>query len=153
MFSAITWNRHRIHYEPDAARAEGHADVVAQRALIGNLFARHVQTWLGTEGRLQRLGWRVLASATPGQRLRCQGAITGCLADDALWHPQTGPQTGPPNGHQSGLNSEACSELQSAPQDAPRGSLRLRYDARLTRLDDGATVAVAEGDLCIPATR
>ena len=73
MFSAITWNRHHIHFNKDAALAEGHADVVVQRALLGNFMARHVGSWLGNRGHIQRLSWKVQKSATPGNPLRCTG--------------------------------------------------------------------------------
>jgi hypothetical protein len=75
MFSAVTWNRHHIHYNPDAARAEGHPDVVVQRSLIGNYFARHAGAWLGAAGRVARLSWRVTGSAVPNQGLCCHGVV------------------------------------------------------------------------------
>jgi len=81
MFSAITWNRHQIHYSRDAALREGHPDVVVQRALIGNFFARHAQAWLGCSGAVRRLSWKVVASAYPGQELDCVGFVTGRLPD------------------------------------------------------------------------
>lgn len=81
MFSAITWNRHQIHYNRDAALREGHPDVVVQRALIGNFFARHAQAWLGRGGSVRRLSWKVLASAYPGQELDCVGCITERFPD------------------------------------------------------------------------
>lgn len=76
MFSAVTWNRHRIHYSKDAALDEGHPDIVVQRALLGNFMARHVGRWLGDHGRILQLSWRVVKSATPGHLLRCQGTAT-----------------------------------------------------------------------------
>jgi hypothetical protein len=82
MFSAVTWNRHHIHYSRDAAVREGHADVVVQRALLGNFFARHAQSWLGAAGSVRRLAWKVASSALPGQRLCCRGAVTGRLPGD-----------------------------------------------------------------------
>jgi len=85
MLSAVAWNRHHIHDSRDAAVREGHADVVVQRALPGNFFARHAQGWLGAAGsvrRLRRLAWKVAASALPGQRLCCRGAVTGRLPGD-----------------------------------------------------------------------
>ena len=136
MFSAATWNRHRIHYERDAARAEGHADVVVQRALIGNVFARHALGWLDGGARLQRLGWRVLASALPGQLLRCQGAVTGRIA-----HPVASP--GNPHAAHPG----------TLPLQPDGPGTWLHYEARLTRVSDGVDIALAEGTLCIPATR
>jgi hydroxyacyl-ACP dehydratase HTD2-like protein with hotdog domain len=76
MFSAITWNRHHIHFSKDAALAEGHADIVVQRALLGNFMARHLGNWLGSGGQIVRLSWKVQKSALPGNLLRCQGTAT-----------------------------------------------------------------------------
>ncbi|MFT3907347.1 MAG: hypothetical protein QM718_13690 [Steroidobacteraceae bacterium] len=75
MFSAVTWNRHHIHFSKDAALAEGHADIVVQRALLGNFMARHLGNWLGSRGDIRRLIWKVQKSATPGRMLRCQGTV------------------------------------------------------------------------------
>ena len=72
-FSAATWNRHRIHYDKDAARSEGHADVVVQRALLGNYFALLLDQWLGQHGEVRKLSWKVLSSAVPEKQLRCLG--------------------------------------------------------------------------------
>ena len=127
MFSAATWNRHQIHYSRDAAVREGHADIVLQRALLGNVFARHAQAWLGTAGSVRRLAWKVVASALPGQALRCNGVVSGAAADVL---------PGAADG--------------SAPGDGePRApGPRLRYEAALQD-DAGRTVATAEGVLCI----
>jgi hydroxyacyl-ACP dehydratase HTD2-like protein with hotdog domain len=73
MFSAITWNRHHVHFSKDAALAEGHADIVVQRALLGNFMARHLGNWLGSRGQILQLSWKVQKSALPGNQLRCQG--------------------------------------------------------------------------------
>lgn len=72
-FSAVTWNRHQIHYNKDAALAEGHQDVVVQRALLGNFLARLLDDWLGQQGVVNKLSWKVVSSALPGRPLRCQG--------------------------------------------------------------------------------
>jgi hydroxyacyl-ACP dehydratase HTD2-like protein with hotdog domain len=76
MFSAITWNRHHVHYSKDAALDEGLPDVVVQRALLGNFIARAVTDWAGEEAEIRELSWKVLSSATPGMRLLCQGSLT-----------------------------------------------------------------------------
>lgn len=75
-FSAVTWNRHRIHYDKDAAIAEGHRDVVVQRALLGNYLAAMLEEWLGRNGTVRKLSWNVLNSAYPGRELRCTGRAT-----------------------------------------------------------------------------
>lgn len=72
-FSAVTWNRHRIHYDKDAAIAEGHKHVVVQRALLGNFLAALLENWLGERGAVRKLSWKVLSSALPDQPLRCHG--------------------------------------------------------------------------------
>lgn len=76
MFSAITWNRHRIHFDKDQAIAEGFPDVAVQRGLIGNYMARLLTDWAGAGGRLGRLHWKVTRSAFPEEELCCQGIVT-----------------------------------------------------------------------------
>ncbi|MBN2312740.1 MAG: hypothetical protein JXM79_02355 [Sedimentisphaerales bacterium] len=75
MFSAITWNRHHIHYNKDAALREGLPDIVVQRALIGNFFARLITNWIGEIAELRRLTWKVTRSALPGKDIVCRGKI------------------------------------------------------------------------------
>jgi hydroxyacyl-ACP dehydratase HTD2-like protein with hotdog domain len=75
MFSAVTWNRHHIHYSKDAAVREGLADIVVQRALIGNFFARLITNWVGDRAELRKLSWKVTRSALPGNDIVCRGKI------------------------------------------------------------------------------
>jgi len=75
MFSAITWNRHHIHYSKDAAILEGLPDVVVQRGLIGNFLARLLTDWVGTSGELRKLEWKVIRSALPGKDIVCKAKI------------------------------------------------------------------------------
>lgn len=75
MFSAITWNRHLIHYNQQQARKEGHRDVVVQRALLGNYLAQCISGWIGERGTLSRLEWKVRQSAFAGDELVCQGNV------------------------------------------------------------------------------
>jgi hydroxyacyl-ACP dehydratase HTD2-like protein with hotdog domain len=75
MFSAITWNRHLIHYSKDAAISEGLPDIVVQRALIGNFLARLITDWVGDSAELRRLAWKVTRSALPGRNIVCRGKI------------------------------------------------------------------------------
>ena len=76
MFSAVTWNRHHIHYSKDAAVREGLPDVVVQRALIGNFLARLLTNWVGDVTALCRLEWKVTRSAVPGEEIICRGEVT-----------------------------------------------------------------------------
>lgn len=94
MFSAVTWNRHLIHFDADQAGREGHSSVLAQRALLGNYFARQVTTWLGDRGDLATLSWKVVASSVPGDTLTCRAVITdrteGTVALDLTMTNQDG---------------------------------------------------------------
>ncbi|MEK7389351.1 MAG: hypothetical protein AAB036_06615 [Elusimicrobiota bacterium] len=76
MFSAVTWNRHQIHYNKDRALAEGLPDVVVQRGLIGNYIARMLAAWLKGAGRIEALSWRVVKSAPVNRELVFQGIIS-----------------------------------------------------------------------------
>jgi hydroxyacyl-ACP dehydratase HTD2-like protein with hotdog domain len=75
MFSAITWNRHAIHYDRQRALSEGLPDIVVQRALIGNFFAQFLEQWIEANGDILRLEWKVVRSALPGDTLTCRGAV------------------------------------------------------------------------------
>lgn len=75
MFSAVTWNRHHIHYSKDAAISEGLPDIVVQRALIGNFLARLITGWVGDSAELRKLAWKVTRSALPGKKIVCRGKI------------------------------------------------------------------------------
>ncbi len=75
MFSAITWNRHHIHYSKDDAVSEGLPDIVVQRGLIGNFLARLITNWIGDSAELCKLTWKVTRSALPGKDIVCRGQI------------------------------------------------------------------------------
>ena len=82
MFSAITWNRHLIHYSKDAAISEGLPDIVVQRALIGNFLARLITNWVGDSAELRRLAWKVTRSALPDRDIVCRGKIKERIDSD-----------------------------------------------------------------------
>ena len=78
MYSAITWNRHLIHYSKDQAMREGHEDVPVQRGLIGNYFTRYVNE-LFESSFILTLSWKVKATAYPDQVLVCCGDVASVL--------------------------------------------------------------------------
>jgi hydroxyacyl-ACP dehydratase HTD2-like protein with hotdog domain len=75
MFSAITWNRHMIHYNTDYAHHDGLQNVAVHRALLGNYLAQLLTDWVGEAGRLSHIEWNVRASAQPGDILTCRGKV------------------------------------------------------------------------------
>ncbi len=82
MFSAVTWNRHVIHYNSRSAQSEGLPDVVVQRALIGNYLAQFLDQWLQQKGDILRLEWKVVRSAIPGDTLKICGAVKQKYVED-----------------------------------------------------------------------
>lgn len=81
MFSAVTWNRHLIHYNPEYARRDGLPDVAVHRALIGNFMAQMLTDWIGQSGRVRKLEWNVRASTIPGNIVQCHGRVTKKLVE------------------------------------------------------------------------
>jgi hydroxyacyl-ACP dehydratase HTD2-like protein with hotdog domain len=82
-YSAMTWNPHRIHYDPEYAReVEGHPDVLVQAQLHGAVIQELVMDWLNGDGRLVELGWRNVGRATPERTLRVGAEITDIDSED-----------------------------------------------------------------------
>ena len=83
MFSAITWNIHRIHYDVEFARDHDKLpDVVVQRTLHGCYLAQLLTDWIGVDGTLKKLGWSNRGMAVPGDTLACRGKVTGKYVKD-----------------------------------------------------------------------
>ena len=75
MFSAITWNRHLIHYNAEYAHHDGLQNVAIHRALIGNFLAQLLSDWIGEDGKVAKVEWNVRATAVPGDTLVCKGRV------------------------------------------------------------------------------
>jgi hydroxyacyl-ACP dehydratase HTD2-like protein with hotdog domain len=76
-YAAVTWNAHRIHFEQQYARQEGHADVLVQGPLHGAFLAQLVNDWAGPRGRVCSLRWSNRAPAIPGDTLSAGGRVIG----------------------------------------------------------------------------
>ncbi|MHB1126655.1 MAG: MaoC family dehydratase [Bacillota bacterium] len=81
MFSAVTWNRHLIHYNTEFAHNDGLPGVATHRALIGNFCAQMLTNWVGDSGKLTKLEWSVRNTAIPGDTLTCKGKALEKLAE------------------------------------------------------------------------
>lgn len=76
-YSAITWNPHRIHYDPEYARdIEGHPDVLVQAHFHGAVIQELLMDWLGQDGTLVELGWRNVGRAIPDEKLAVHAEVT-----------------------------------------------------------------------------
>ncbi|MGI9616338.1 MAG: hypothetical protein ACR2QO_25710, partial [Acidimicrobiales bacterium] len=52
LYSAASFNPHRIHYDRDYAGIEGHADVLVHGPLQGSWLTQYLTDWAGPRGRL-----------------------------------------------------------------------------------------------------
>ncbi len=62
VFSAATWNPHRIHYDRDHARSEGHKDLVVHGSLQANWLIEAMESWF-PGATLTRFSFRNVATA------------------------------------------------------------------------------------------
>jgi hydroxyacyl-ACP dehydratase HTD2-like protein with hotdog domain len=77
MFSAATWNCHRIHFDADFAREHDKLpNVLTHRPLLGSFLCQLLTDWLGDNGRIVRLEWSNRGPAVPGDTLTCRGKVT-----------------------------------------------------------------------------
>lgn len=81
LYSAATWNPHRIHYDVDYARLEGHPDVIVHGPLQGAWLTQYVTDWMGPGGRLVSAAWQNRASAVPDQDLTFRGRVVAKEGD------------------------------------------------------------------------
>ena len=81
LYSAATWNPHRIHYDAEYARYEGHPDIIVHGPLQGAWLTQYVTDWMGPRGRLLAAGWQNRASALPDQDLTFRGRVTAVDGD------------------------------------------------------------------------
>lgn len=81
LYSAATWNPHRIHYDMDYARFEGHEDVLVHGPLQGAWLTQYVTSWAGPRARLLAVQWQNRASAFPERDLHFDGRVTAVDGD------------------------------------------------------------------------
>jgi len=81
LYSAATWNPHRIHYDVDYARFEGHPDVIVHGPLQGAWLGQYVTDWAGPQGRILSLSWQNRASALPELDYEFRGRVTAVEGD------------------------------------------------------------------------
>ena len=76
LYSAVTRNAHRIHYEEKFAHAEGLPAVLVQGPLQGAQLSAYVTDWMGPQGFLKRFSYANRGMALPDQVLTLKGRIS-----------------------------------------------------------------------------
>ena len=75
LFSATTWNPHRIHYDAPYSASEGYPGLVIHGPFQGALLSRLVTGWMGDAGVLRRLEYSHRGIAFLGDRLIGRGKV------------------------------------------------------------------------------
>jgi len=75
MYSAITWNVHRIHYDRNYANLEEHPDVLVHGPLQGAFLGQYMTDWIGSEGTLKKIAWSNRGRAFPEEPFIMKGRI------------------------------------------------------------------------------
>jgi hydroxyacyl-ACP dehydratase HTD2-like protein with hotdog domain len=81
LYSAATHNPHRIHYDRDYARREGHQDIIVHGPLQGAWLSQYVTDWAGPRGRMLTLTWQNRRSALPERDYLFRGRVEAVDAD------------------------------------------------------------------------
>lgn len=75
LFSAVTKNPHRIHYDEKYAHREGLPSVLVHGPLQGAQLAGYVTDWMGAEGFLKKFSYSNRGMALPNQPLVLKGVV------------------------------------------------------------------------------
>lgn len=84
MYSAITWNVHRIHYDRDYARVEEHPDVLVHGPLQGAFLGQYMTDWIGPEGTLKKIAWSNRGRSFPEEPYIMKGRIKDKRSEKGL---------------------------------------------------------------------
>lgn len=75
LYSAITRNPHRIHYDEKFAHSEGLPTVLVHGPLQGAQLSTYVTDWMGPGGFLKKFSYSNRGMALPGQPLTLRGKV------------------------------------------------------------------------------
>jgi len=82
LFSAATYNPHRIHYDKAYALSEGHPDLLIHGPLQGAWLAQYITEWMGPLGRLKKIEFTNRGRVFPGERLTLKGRVVKKVEED-----------------------------------------------------------------------
>ena len=77
MFSAITWDTHRTHWDiPYSVDVEKLPGILTHGHLQGSFLCQMLSDWIGPEGRLKSINYQNRANTIAGDKLTCKGRVT-----------------------------------------------------------------------------
>jgi hydroxyacyl-ACP dehydratase HTD2-like protein with hotdog domain len=94
LFSAATHNPHRIHYDRDYARREGHDDILVHGPLQGAWLHQFVRDWAGPRGRVLGFAFQNRGRAFAERDLTFRGRVASVDGDVATLEIEEVDDTG-----------------------------------------------------------
>ena len=82
MYSAISWNVHRIHYDEAYAKTEDHPTVLVHGPLQGAFWGQYLTDWVSPGGTLKKIAYSNRGSALPDEPYVVKGCVTGKRIED-----------------------------------------------------------------------
>lgn len=82
LYSAITWNPQRIHFDKDYTLTEGYKDVIVHGPLRGAFLSQLLTRWIGDAGVLKKLSYANRDIAYVNEPLACKGTVTRTWIED-----------------------------------------------------------------------
>ena len=76
LYSAITWNPQRIHFDKDYTLTEGYKDIIVHGPLRGAFLSQLLTRWIGDEGVLKKMSYANRDIAYVNEPLACKGTVT-----------------------------------------------------------------------------
>lgn len=85
MFSAITWDTHRTHFDtPYSVDEESLPGVLVHGHLQGAFLTQYATRWAGAAGRLRSIDYQNRGMVIPGERLTVRAKVTGKSQEDGV---------------------------------------------------------------------
>jgi hydroxyacyl-ACP dehydratase HTD2-like protein with hotdog domain len=81
LYSAITWNPQRIHFDKDYTLSEGYRDIIVHGPLRGAFLSQLLTQWIGDEGTLKKLSYANRDIAYVNEPLTCKGTVIRTWVD------------------------------------------------------------------------
>jgi hydroxyacyl-ACP dehydratase HTD2-like protein with hotdog domain len=82
MYSAISWNVHRIHYDEAYAKTEDHPTVLVHGPLQGSFLGQYMTDWVSPGGTLKKIAYSNRGLALPDEPYVVKGCVTGKRIED-----------------------------------------------------------------------
>jgi hydroxyacyl-ACP dehydratase HTD2-like protein with hotdog domain len=82
LYSAVTWNPQRIHYDKEYTLTEGYRDIVVHGPLRGAFLSQLMTRWIGEGGTLKKLSYANRDIAYVNEPLSCKGTVTRKWIED-----------------------------------------------------------------------